>query len=108
MVEIKIDNSHQSNTVATDAQVPGPAGRRPIPKKVPTSQAHGVRRVDDLGLVALMVIMIRFRLRTLLYFFEKLGIEPVCGPPDILVERVKSEIQKWAGVVREKNIRLEQ
>jgi len=40
--------------------------------------------------------------------FDKLGIEPVGGPPGILVERVKSEIQKWAGVVREKNIRLEQ
>jgi len=40
--------------------------------------------------------------------FDQLGIEPVGGPAGILVERVKSEIQKWAGVVREKNIRLEQ
>jgi tripartite-type tricarboxylate transporter receptor subunit TctC len=40
--------------------------------------------------------------------FDKLGIEPVGGPPGVLVERVKSEIQKWAGIVREKNIRLEQ
>jgi tripartite-type tricarboxylate transporter receptor subunit TctC len=39
---------------------------------------------------------------------EKLGIEPVGGPPDVLASKVQSELGKWATIVREKNIRLEQ
>jgi tripartite-type tricarboxylate transporter receptor subunit TctC len=39
---------------------------------------------------------------------EKLGIEPVGGSPDVLARKVQSELQKWATIVREKNIRLDQ
>jgi tripartite-type tricarboxylate transporter receptor subunit TctC len=39
---------------------------------------------------------------------EKLGVEPVGGGPDALAAKVQSELQKWATIVREKNIRLEQ
>ena len=39
---------------------------------------------------------------------EKLGVEPVGGSPDALAAKVQSELQKWATIVREKNIRLEQ
>jgi tripartite-type tricarboxylate transporter receptor subunit TctC len=40
--------------------------------------------------------------------FEKLGIEPVGGAPQVLAERVRAEMQKWAGIVRAKNIHLDQ
>jgi len=40
--------------------------------------------------------------------FDKLGVETVGGSPDVLAQRVQTEIQKWAGVVREKGIRLDQ
>jgi tripartite-type tricarboxylate transporter receptor subunit TctC len=39
---------------------------------------------------------------------EKLGIEPVGGSPDVLARKVQSELQKWATIVRQKNIRLDQ
>jgi tripartite-type tricarboxylate transporter receptor subunit TctC len=39
---------------------------------------------------------------------EKLGIEPVGGGADVLAGKVQSELSKWATIVREKNIRLEQ
>jgi tripartite-type tricarboxylate transporter receptor subunit TctC len=40
--------------------------------------------------------------------FEKLGIEPVGGSPQVLANRVETEMQKWAGIVRAKNIHLDQ
>ena len=40
--------------------------------------------------------------------FAKLGIEPAAGGPQILADKVQSELAKWATLVREKNIRLEQ
>ncbi len=40
--------------------------------------------------------------------FGKLGIESVGGDPDVLAKKVQTEMQKWAGIVREKNIRLDQ
>jgi tripartite-type tricarboxylate transporter receptor subunit TctC len=40
--------------------------------------------------------------------FEKLGIEPVGGSPQILANRVQAEMQKWAAIVRAKNIHLDQ
>jgi tripartite-type tricarboxylate transporter receptor subunit TctC len=39
---------------------------------------------------------------------EKLGVEPVGGGADVLAGKVQSELSKWATIVREKNIRLEQ
>jgi tripartite-type tricarboxylate transporter receptor subunit TctC len=39
---------------------------------------------------------------------EKLGVEPVGGEADVLARKVQSELGKWATIVREKNIRLEQ
>jgi tripartite-type tricarboxylate transporter receptor subunit TctC len=39
---------------------------------------------------------------------EKLGVEPVGGEADELAGKVQSELSKWATIVREKNIRLEQ
>jgi tripartite-type tricarboxylate transporter receptor subunit TctC len=39
---------------------------------------------------------------------EKLGVEAAGGSPDVLAAKVRTEIQKWATIVREKNIRLEQ
>jgi tripartite-type tricarboxylate transporter receptor subunit TctC len=39
---------------------------------------------------------------------EKLGFEPVGGGPEVLAAKVQSELTKWANIVREKNIRLEQ
>jgi tripartite-type tricarboxylate transporter receptor subunit TctC len=39
---------------------------------------------------------------------EKLGVEPAGGSPDLLAAKVQSELTKWATIVREKNIRLEQ
>ena len=40
--------------------------------------------------------------------FAKLGIEPVGGGPDVLASKVQTELRKWATIVREKNIRLNQ
>lgn len=40
--------------------------------------------------------------------FEKLGIEPIGGSQKILADRVQTEIRKWAGIVRAKNIHLDQ
>jgi tripartite-type tricarboxylate transporter receptor subunit TctC len=40
--------------------------------------------------------------------FVKLGIEGAGGTPDMLANRVKTEIEKWAIIVREKNIRVDQ
>jgi tripartite-type tricarboxylate transporter receptor subunit TctC len=40
--------------------------------------------------------------------FAKLGIDPAGGGPQVLADKVKSELAKWATLVREKNIRLEQ
>jgi tripartite-type tricarboxylate transporter receptor subunit TctC len=39
---------------------------------------------------------------------EKLGIEAVGGGPDVLAQKVQSEMQKWVKIVREKNIRVDQ
>ncbi|HXL47606.1 MAG TPA: tripartite tricarboxylate transporter substrate binding protein [Xanthobacteraceae bacterium] len=39
---------------------------------------------------------------------EKLGIDPVGGSPGVLASKVQSELQKWAAIVREKNIRVDQ
>jgi tripartite-type tricarboxylate transporter receptor subunit TctC len=39
---------------------------------------------------------------------EKLGVQAVGGGPDVLADKVQSELNKWATIVREKNIRLEQ
>jgi len=75
LFEIRRESIHQRSTVATDAHVPGPAGRCPIPKKVPTSQAQRVREVGDSVLAALVLIVVRSGLRALLYFLEQLGIK---------------------------------
>jgi tripartite-type tricarboxylate transporter receptor subunit TctC len=40
--------------------------------------------------------------------FEKLGIEAVGGSPKVLADRVQAEMRKWAGIVRAKNIHLDQ
>jgi tripartite-type tricarboxylate transporter receptor subunit TctC len=40
--------------------------------------------------------------------FAKLGIEGVGGPPDLLAAKVQTEMRKWANIVREKNIRVDQ
>jgi tripartite-type tricarboxylate transporter receptor subunit TctC len=40
--------------------------------------------------------------------FAKLGIEPAGGPPQVLADKVQSELVKWSTLVREKNIRVEQ
>jgi len=39
---------------------------------------------------------------------EKLGIDPVGGSPGVLASKVQSELQKWAAIVRGKNIRVDQ
>jgi len=39
--------------------------------------------------------------------FIKLGIEAAGGGPDLLAGKVKTEIEKWANIVREKNIRAD-
>jgi len=40
--------------------------------------------------------------------FEKLGIVGVGGPPAVLAARVRTEMQKWADLVRERNLRFDQ
>jgi tripartite-type tricarboxylate transporter receptor subunit TctC len=40
--------------------------------------------------------------------FAKLGIEAVGGAPQVLAERVRAEMGKWAGLVRARNIRIDQ
>lgn len=40
--------------------------------------------------------------------FQRLGFEPVGGAPDVLATRVKTEMKKWADLVREKNIHIDQ
>jgi tripartite-type tricarboxylate transporter receptor subunit TctC len=40
--------------------------------------------------------------------FAKLSIESAGGSPDVLANKVKTELQKWATIVREKNIRVDQ
>ncbi len=39
--------------------------------------------------------------------FAKLGIEAVGGAPQVLAERVRAEMGKWAGLVRARNIRID-
>jgi hypothetical protein len=39
--------------------------------------------------------------------FAKLGMEAVGGSQDELAQKVRTEIQKWANIVREKNIRID-
>ena len=39
--------------------------------------------------------------------FDKLGVQVVGGTPEVLAKKVESEMQKWAGIVREKNIRID-
>ena|SRR5215203_621174 len=39
---------------------------------------------------------------------EKLGIEAVGGSPQVLAQKVESEMRKWTKIVREKNIRVDQ
>jgi len=39
---------------------------------------------------------------------EKLGIDAVGGAPDVLAAKVQAEIRKWADIVRQKSIRVEQ
>jgi len=40
--------------------------------------------------------------------FDRLGIEAAGGGPDILAGKVKTELEKWAKIVRDKNIRIDQ
>src|SRR5882757_607388 len=40
--------------------------------------------------------------------FAKLGFQAVGGSPDVLARKVQTEMQKWADLVREKSIHLEQ
>jgi tripartite-type tricarboxylate transporter receptor subunit TctC len=40
--------------------------------------------------------------------FAKLGIDAEGGSPDVLAARVAAEMRKWAGIVRAKNIHIEQ
>ena len=40
--------------------------------------------------------------------FAKLGIEGVGGTPDVLAARVTTEMEKWAKLVRERNLRFDQ
>jgi hypothetical protein len=51
---------HQSRTVARDAHVPGPGPKYPMPKKVAIIHAHPLRVAGSTGLVAFVVIPIRF------------------------------------------------
>jgi len=37
-----------------------------------------------------------------------IGIEPAGGSPQMLANRVQAEMQKWAAIVRAKNIHLDQ
>ncbi|AMN40586.1 Bug family tripartite tricarboxylate transporter substrate binding protein [Rhodoplanes sp. Z2-YC6860] len=39
--------------------------------------------------------------------FLKIGNEPVGGGPDVLAATVRSDLQKWATIVREKNIHID-
>jgi tripartite-type tricarboxylate transporter receptor subunit TctC len=39
---------------------------------------------------------------------EKLGMEAAGGSPEVLANKVQSEMQKWGSLVREKNIRVDQ
>ena len=39
--------------------------------------------------------------------FLKAGNEPVGGSPELLAARVRSEMQKWTTIVREKNIHID-
>jgi tripartite-type tricarboxylate transporter receptor subunit TctC len=39
--------------------------------------------------------------------FDKLGVQVVGGSPEVLARKVEAEMQKWAGIVREKNIRID-
>jgi tripartite-type tricarboxylate transporter receptor subunit TctC len=40
--------------------------------------------------------------------FQRLGFEAMGGGPDVLAKRVQMELQKWADLVREKNIHIDQ
>ncbi len=40
--------------------------------------------------------------------FEKLGVDPAGGEPDVLAKQVESEVGKWVKVATEKNIKIEQ
>jgi hypothetical protein len=70
------DNNHQSRTVATEAQVPGPGRSIPIPKNVPMIHAQLVcPNAAEAVLVALLFITIRLGKRAFVYFFEHLWIK---------------------------------
>jgi hypothetical protein len=40
--------------------------------------------------------------------FAKLGIDPQGGSAQVLAGRVRSEMSKWAGIVRARKIHLDQ
>ncbi len=40
--------------------------------------------------------------------FLKVGNEPVGGGPEVLAAKVRTELQKWTAIVRDKNIRIDQ
>jgi tripartite-type tricarboxylate transporter receptor subunit TctC len=68
------------------------------PARTPTAVIDLVNRKTNTALAAP-------RVREAL---AKLGIEPVGGGPEVLASKVQTELQKWATIVREKNIRLDQ
>ena len=39
--------------------------------------------------------------------FLKVGHDPVGGEPEVLAAQVRTDVQKWSRIVREKNIRVE-
>ena len=89
--------------MASDAHVPGPGPRRPIPKKVATIHAHCVRAVElTCELVPLVVIVPWFR-RSLVEVFEYLGIEN--GRADAITSASPfAEIDQAATIAAEREV----
>jgi len=102
--------------------VAGP-NRTPVLPDQPTIAESGLPGYDTMvwfalfapaGTPAPIVTLLNRKMNTVLaapdvkQAFAKLGIDTVGGGPEVLAARVQSELQKWAGIVRAKNIRLEQ
>jgi tripartite-type tricarboxylate transporter receptor subunit TctC len=96
--------------------------RSPILPDVPTVSESGLAGFDAVtwsglfaptGTAASVVELLNRKTKAVLAApamkegFAKLGMEAVGGSQDDLARKVRAEIQKWASIVREKNIRID-
>lgn len=86
-----------------DAHVPGPGLSRPIPKKVPISQAH--RLCGSSAVSVALVFMVSLRLRTRFDFFQHLRIENRRADA-IAAASPLAQVDQSAAIAAEREVRI--